>query len=146
MTGKVPEAGNITRFVPKRLLRRDEDGNVLGIVWQALEHRDGEGYLSVTWVEHFDAEYEKGLINSAAAIGRQLTVKKKDGFSTSNVGDFLRISGLRGAPVRIIHEPVELNEGHAAIRRLPKEDVELLAQLAADAFFDTRLAEQLLTY
>lgn len=135
------------RYVRKRNLRRDEFDNVIGILPMALEHRDLESYLSITWVEHFDAGYKLGFQKAAEAINRQLTVKRKDGFSTAKVQTFFELCAQTNSRVRILHEPIEdKNTGHGAIRRLSKDDTDLLDLLAAEAFLDTQVAENILTY
>lgn len=117
---------------------------MLGIFPQALEHRVGESYLSVTWIEHSSDDYEEGFSEAAMAIGRQLGVKKSDGFSAARVkviGEICRGSGVR---VRVTHEPVRpKNEGHCALRGLQGADHGLLDLLAADAFVDTRLDREI---
>lgn len=138
---KVPNDSHVVRYVRKRLLRRDEDGNVLGILPQALELRDGETYLSVTWIEHFDPRFEEGLIEAAEAIRRQLTVKNNDGFSTTEVRPFCDICERFDERVRVLHEPVNPeNTGHVAIRRFPRDNLDLLDLLASEAFVETRVA------
>ena len=138
---KVPNDSHVMRYVRKRQLRRDEDGNVLGILPQALELREGEAYLSVTWVEHFDPQYERGLIQAAEAIRRQLEVKGNDGFSTTKVGKFCDICESFNEKVRVLHEPENPdNTGHVAIRRFFGNNLKLLDLLASDAFVDTRVA------
>jgi hypothetical protein len=138
---KVPDDDHVVRYVRKRQLRRDEHGNVLGILPHALELREGEGYLSVTWLEHFDPQYEQGLIQAAEAIRRQLIVKERDGFSTTQVGSFCGVCERFNKKVRVVHEPINPgNTGHVAIRRFPKDNLELLDLLASDAFLDTRVA------
>ena len=140
---KVPNDSHVMRYVRKRQLRRDENGNVLGILPQALELRDGEAYLSVTWLEHFDTQYERGFIKAAEAIRRQLTVKDNDGFSTTEVGHFCDICEKFDEKVRVLHEPIKyVNTGHVAIRRFPEYNLELLDLLASDAFVDTRVASR----
>lgn len=137
----VANDSHVMRYVRKRQLRRDENGNVLGILPQALELREGEAYLSVTSLEHFDPQYERGLIQAAEAIRRELTVKDNDGFSTTEVGDFCDICERFDEKVRVLHEPVnDGNTGHVAIRRFPRDNLELLDLLASDAFVDTRVA------
>ncbi len=136
---KVPNDSHVMRYVRKRQLRRDEHGNLLGILPQALELRDGETYLSVTWLEHFDPQYEQGLIRAAEAIRRQLNVKGNDGFSTTEVGGFCEICEGFEKKVRVLHEPINPeNTGHVAIRKFPRDNLELLDLLASDAFVDTR--------
>ncbi len=138
---KVPNDSHVMRYVRKRQLRRDENGNVLGILPQALELRDEEPYLSVTWLEHFDPQYERGLIRAAEAIRRQLEVRGNDGFSTTEVEGFCDICERFNEKVRVLHEPVNPeNTGHVAIRRFPRDNLDLLDLLASDAFVDTRIA------
>lgn len=138
---KLPPDNHVVRYVPKRLLRKDEDGNVLGVLPQAFEHRENESYLSVTWLEHFIPEYEQALIEATAAIRRQLTVKPKDGFTTGRVGQICDICEPFDVKVRILHDPVPpKNMGHSALRGLKSGSLELLEMLAADAFIDTRVA------
>lgn len=138
---KVPNDSHVMRYVRKRLLRRDENDNVIGILPQALELREGETYLSVTWLEHFDPRYDQGLIQAADAIGRQLIVKPTDGFSTTAVGDFYDICERFDEKVRVLHEPENPeNTGHVAIRRFPRDKFDLFGMLASDAFVDTRVA------
>ena len=132
------------RYVRKRQLRRDEHGNVLGILPQALELRDGEKFLSVTWLEHFDTRYERGFILAAEAIRCQLTVKRNDGFSTSEVRAFCDSCERCGEKVRVLHEAVNPeNPGHVAIRRFPRDNLDLLDLLASEAFLDTRVASSI---
>lgn len=138
---KLPLDNHILRYVRKRLLRRDEDGNVLGVLPQAFELRENEPYLSVTWLEHFAADYEHAFTEAAAAIRRQLNVKPKDGFAAGGVGRVCDICERFDVKVRVLHEPEPPhNTGHSALRGLPHSDVELLELLAAEAFVDTRVA------
>ena len=142
---KVPNDSHVMRYVRKRQLRRDENDNVIGILPQALELREGEAYLSVTSLEHFDPQYEQGLIQAAEAIRRELTVRANDGFSTTEVGDFCDICERFDEKVRVLHEPVnDGNTGHVAIRRFPRDNLELLDLLASDAFVDTRVASHVM--
>lgn len=138
---KLPSDDHVVRYVRSRLLRKDEDGNVLGVLPQSLEHKENESYLSVTWLEHFVPEYEKALIEATTAIRRQLTVKPKDGFATARVGEICDVSEFFDVKVRILHDPVPPeNTGHSALRGLKDCSLELLDMLAAEAFTDTRVA------
>lgn len=114
---------------------------MVGVLPQAFQRRPSERYLSATWLEHFSTNYEEGLIASAAAIRRQLTVKPRDGFTVGNAGEIIKICEGFGVRARVLHEPIDPdNTGHCAIRGLPREDLELFALLADDAFPDTRIA------
>ena len=45
------DAHHVIRYVRKNLLRRDENGNILGLLPQALELREHEDALSISWLE-----------------------------------------------------------------------------------------------
>ena len=135
----IPEENHVMRYVRKRMLHH-ENGVVLGIFPQALELRENETYLSVTWLEHFDPEYETGIIQAAAAIGRQLDVKPKDGFAMAILAKFNAICASSGEKIRVVCEPEDENTGHVAIRRYPRDNTELFYLLALNAFVDARFA------
>lgn len=145
MAEKLPPSDHVVRYVRKRLLRRDDKDTVIGVLPQAFQLRDGESYLSVTWVEHFSQVYDVGFCNAAAAIGRQLTVKGNDGFTAGQVGGISDLCDKVEIRVRLLHEPEPPeNTGHSAIRGLPRDNMDLLALLADDVFVDTRLAHLIL--
>jgi hypothetical protein len=140
-TPPLPTEDHVVRYVRKRLLRTDGEGNLVGVLPQAFELRPNENYLSVTWLQHFSSIYETGLKHSATAIRRQLTVKEADGFTVGQVGEIGSTCLSRGCRVRILHEPIPvMNTGHSAWRGLAADNAELLDLLAADVFTDTRLA------
>jgi hypothetical protein len=142
-TPPLPLDHHVLRYVRKRLLRRDEDDNPIGVLPHAFQRRPGEGYLSVTWIQHFSSDYEAGFRSSVNAMRSQLTVKPADGFTCGQVGSITTICSGRNCRVRILHEPEESNSGHSAWRGLDDNDMELLGQLADDAFVDTRLSASL---
>ncbi len=138
---KLPPDDHVVRYVPKRLIWKDEDGIVLGVFPQAFEHRENESFLSVTWLEHYVSNYEQALVEATMAIRRQLTVKPKDGFTTGRVGRICDICELHDVKARVLHEPVPPeNTGHSALRGLRHSSSALLDMLAAEAFTDTRVA------
>jgi hypothetical protein len=141
MPTKLPAEHHVVRYARKRQLRRDADGNVIGVLPDVFNRREGEGYLSSTWIEHFSPDYEDGLIAAAAAIRRQLVVKPKDGFTVGNVGKIVEICEGFGVRVRLLHEEQPQNTGYCAIRGMPRDHLELFEMLAADACTDTRIAE-----
>ena len=139
-SANIPPDNHVVRYVRKRLLRRDEDGNVLGILPQALALREGETYLSVTWLEHFTADYEQALVEAVEAIRRQLDVKNNDGFAIGVVGKIFDTCESLNVKVRVLHEPITpINTGHSALRGVPPDNEQLLDLLAAQAFVDARL-------
>jgi hypothetical protein len=142
MPTKLPTEDHVLRYVRKNRLRRDDSGNVIGVLPQAFEQRETETYLSVTWMEHFCLEYEAGLTAAAAAIRRQLAVKPHDGFTAGNVGKIIEVCESADVRARILHEEEPENTGHSAIRGIPRDHLELFELLAADAFTDTRIAAE----
>jgi hypothetical protein len=141
MSTRIPAEDHVVRYVRKRQLRTDSDGNVIGVLPDAFNRREHEEYLSSTWLEHFSREYERGLSAAAAAISRQLEVKRRDGFTVGNVGKVIEICESFDVRVRLLNEEKPENTGYAAIRGIPREHLELFEMLAADVFTDTRVAE-----
>ena len=62
--------------MPPARLRRDEDGNVLGILAEAFAHRNNEDYLSVNWLEHFKKDKASNLRDCVDAQRATLKVGK----------------------------------------------------------------------
>jgi hypothetical protein len=141
MSTKLPAEDHVVRYVRKRQLRRDSDGNVIGVLPDAFNRREHEEYLSSTWLEHFSRDYEKGLSAAAAAIRQQLEVKPRDGFTVGNVGKIVEICQGFDVRVRLLHEGKLENSGYCAIRGIPRDRMELFEMLAVDAFADTRVAD-----
>lgn len=131
----------IIRYVPWAKLRKDEDDTVLGPLYTAFELRTGEEYLSVTWCEYFSGNPEETLRCAAIAIrNSNFAVKTKGCFAVASVGDvldFIEVESTDGIKLRIIHEPEDDNNAHVAVRRWPKEDMELLDRIAEDVWSET---------
>ena len=72
----LPGQDHIMRYVPPARLRRDEDGNVLGILPQAFAHRNDEDFLSVNWLEHFKKDKASNLRDCVDAQRATLNVGK----------------------------------------------------------------------
>jgi len=97
--------------------------------------------LSSSWLEQFSRDYEEGLNAAAAAIGQQLEIKPRDGFTVGNVGKIVETCENFDVRVRLLHERKAENTGYCAIRGLPRDHIELFEMLAADVFTDTRIAD-----
>jgi len=103
-----------------------------------------DSYLSVTWCNYFAGDREAIIKCAAEAIRRsKLEVKPKGRFAVAQV--FLIDSVLRqkGHKVRFVHEAEEDNPAHAALRRWPNEDLELLERLAEEVWHETFSKEQI---
>jgi hypothetical protein len=126
------------RHVKWKLLRRDDDGiNVIGFLPQAFELGPKDDYLSVNWIEHGEGDWETRIRDSVWGIRRarpSIGSGGKSRYGIGNVGKIKEVCEHNNARVRITHEPEDNNLGHAGIRRLPRDDLTLLAALADDAF------------
>lgn len=130
----IPLADHIIRAVSWTRLRKDENENVLGCLWQAFELRDGERYLSTTWREHFNSDLVQ-IIAAMRRCGMKLT--SKSGLAHANVGKVVECGNRFGAKLRVLHQPMPENTGYVAVQNLPHEDHELLEMLAVDAVVET---------
>src|SRR3954454_21240639 len=127
------------RYVPWKKLRKDENDNVLGFLPQAFQLRPDaeaasgwEDSLSVCWIEHFSEPTRKN--EAVWELRRAQKAGGKSAFGIGNVGQIKAKCAAHGHRVRIVHEPLEGQPAHSGIRRLPPEDLLLLAALAEDAF------------
>lgn len=132
-TPPLPDQDHILRFVPKKLILKAADGQIRGVFPHAFQLRDGEDYLSATWVEYFSGTRDQQLIAAGAATAATLKVKAKDGFVLAGVGAIKAACEKVNVRTRILHEPDPPNNAHAAIRGLPRENDRLLELLASEA-------------
>ena len=137
MIGKganLPDEDHVMRYVSWNRLRRNEDGNVIGILAQAFELRLGEQSLSVNWLEYFDGDRENKIRESVRTFRNTRDVGKKSAFGIANVEKIKRTCSANGAQVRVVYDPEDNNKAHSAVRRFPRDDLSLLEALAAEAF------------
>jgi hypothetical protein len=135
----LPDEDHVIRYVPWGRLRKDEDDNVLGFLPQAFQIRSEEDYLSVNWVEYYDGGRENQIRLSVWAMrdSFEKPLGAKSAFAIGNIAHIKKTCQGFGSRVRVVHEPdLPKNPGHSAIRRLPRDDLNLLDALAADAFTD----------
>lgn len=129
----LPDEHHVVRYVPWGKLRRDGDDNVLGFLPQAFQLRPEEEYLSVSWLE-FYPDLASNVRDAIWVMRKVMTVGAKSAFAIGNVGTIKETCLAREVRVRIVHEPEDDDPAHSAIRRLPREDLTLLAALAEEAF------------
>jgi hypothetical protein len=129
----LPDQDRVMRHVPWKKLRRDGDDNVLGFLPQAFERRPDEDSLSVNWIEYFSDPTTR-VRDCIWAMRKARKAGGQSAFAIGNVGQIKDTCLKRGHKVRIVHEPKDSEPAHSAIRRLPPDDLTLLAALAEDAF------------
>lgn len=139
----LPDQDHVMRYVPWTKLRRDEDENVVGFLPEAFQLRldaetcSIEEYLSVNWIEYQNGAWVNRIRASVRAIrGARRSVGGKSAYAIGNVGKIKEVCVSNGIKVRVVHEPENNNPAHSAIRRLPRDDLSLLAALADDVFTD----------
>lgn len=144
MTGPpaIPDADRVVRYVPWSRLRRDEDDKVIGINPEALQLRavpdsqsGWEEYLSVSWIEYFPNNGSQ-LEDCIRTMRLARQAGAKSFFAVANVGLLKKIALAHSVKVRVLHEPSGTDPSHAAIRRLPPDNLTLLATLAEEAFLE----------
>ena len=131
---KLPPDDHLVRYVPWGRLLKDENDNVIGILGEAFRRRPDENALSATWLEYFSGSRQKQVTSSVRAIRASRSVGGKSGFAVGNVIAISKACAQRNQKVRIIHEPIKDNKAHASVRRIPRDDLELLEILATEAW------------
>ena len=135
---KIPDDNYVLRYASSNRLQWDEENNVVGIAPGAfaLRERD-DGVLSVTWIEFFCGE-QNALYEAVRAFRRSMDnqVGKNSAFGKARVDSIIQCGLLhtKRRKLRVLHEPEERNQGHAAVRRYAADDLELMELLASSAF------------
>ena len=128
---KVSDEHHVVRAVSFGKLRLDEHSQPIGINYNAFLRREDEDGLSVTELEYFAGSRPDQITAAVQAIrASNFKPSPKSGFAIGNVRTIREVCAARGHKVRIIHAPQVDNAAHAEIRLLPRDDIELLEQLA----------------
>lgn len=141
----VDDTHEITRWLSRNYLEKDDEGkpvrdrkgNIQHVDPRAYALREGEEYLSVTSINHFNTEKIVSLPLAVEAFRMSLDSQKlpaTSAFGISRVGDFKQACRSSGENVRVVEEPVDNNPAHVAVRRYPPDNQELLNLLAATTF------------
>lgn len=128
----LPGQDHIMRYIPSARLRRDEDGNVLGILPQAFLYRDGENHLSVNWLEFFKKNKATNLINCVLLQRKTLSVGKNSAYAVAVVDMVNQVCVKKRKPARIVYHPTEANPAHAAFHVQHNEDLNIMSELALE--------------
>lgn len=132
---KLPPDNHVVRYVPFSKLRRDENDNAIGVHGVAFKLRDGEQFLSTTWLEYFAGPKNEQITAAIRAIrASNLDVRPKSGFAIGRVDSIAATCAARNYSIRILHEPEDDNKAHAAVRRMPRDNDEFLELLAAESW------------
>jgi hypothetical protein len=128
------------RYIPSSKRFFAEDGTVLGPSPAGFVLRDDDrGGLSVTEIEHF-GDMSAAARREAAVAHRESLPSKKVG--AAGIYAWAQIDAAKTAAlaynkkIRVVHDPVDGNPGHAEIRHFTDEDLDLLDHFATDVFVD----------
>ena len=129
---ELPDPHHLMRFVPKKYLITDGEGNLTGGIRPEafqLKPKD-EGRLSVTWLEYFAGALTEQRTAAVKALRASLTVKPKDGFAVGQIAGIKARCRSRRYLIRAVHAPVASNNAHAEVLHLPENEIILLEELA----------------
>jgi hypothetical protein len=149
----LPASDEIARWIKPRLLGKDDDGQVIldgkgcpsVVSPAAFELGQDEDSLSVTWLQFFGYARVGHLPAAAEAIRASMeskTLQAKGAFAIGSVHIVLATGRDYGVKLRILEDPVEGNDGHAEIRRYPRELGLLQIALARNVFAERHLYAQ----
>jgi len=135
----LPDANNVLRYVAYGRTRKDEDGNIIGLLPQAFELRPQETYLSITWVEFFDLDPVAGVPAAVRAFRGSLETGpgKRSVFALANVNDIKEAGAKSGVKLRLLHRPSKSNPGHSGIDGVTNSHADLQELLASETFATT---------
>lgn len=131
---------HVMRYVPRSKQFIDDNQNSLGPAPAAFAIREeDEGGLSVTEVEHFGEMNAQTRAVAAAAHRASLESKRLAPsaiFAWAPIGAVKAAANDYGKAVRVVHDPVDGNPGHAQIRHFTDDDLDLLEYFATDVFHE----------
>lgn len=130
---RLPSTDHVARHAPWARLRRDEDGNVLGLLPEAFGLRPEEPGLSVNWLEYFSGSRSDQLQAIAQDVRAKRTIGPQSAFGIGNVGELESQCKDLGVPVNVVYWPTDGNLSHSRIQNT-KDDLELLALIAEEIF------------
>jgi hypothetical protein len=142
MTVLIPPEHHVARHIKSTLLIRADDDSVIGCYPQAFQLRSDEKSISTSWLEHYSGDRKSQLPQIAANSDRE--IRPRDALGISNVGTLVSECAKIGVKPRILHEPTPRNPAHTAIRRLPRNEMRVLALFAHTFSKDLVVAGDLL--
>ena len=123
---KLPPEHHIVRHASWSKLRKDENDNVIGVPGEAFKMRPVDTYLSTTSLEYFVGDRQAQTVAAVQAMrASNLTIPKKSGFAIGQVQKIKATCLAQRHNIRIVHEPADDNKAHVAVRRFPRDDMEL---------------------
>ncbi|MDR7153281.1 hypothetical protein J2W40_000075 [Sphingobium xenophagum] len=134
----LPDEDHVMRFAPQSRQIIGPDGERGGPSPAAFELREADkGGLSVTWVEYFGG-FDRASRSAAAAAHRETLREKR--LPASAIFAWAKVAEIKAAgkvyrkAIRVVHDPVPGNVGHAEIRHFTDDDLDLLEYMASDVF------------
>lgn len=131
---------HVMRYIPASKRFVADDGTMIGPSPAGFVLRaEDKGGLSVTEVEHYGPMTAATRTSAAAAHRESLTSKK---VGTSAIYAWSQISRAKKAAsayekkIRVVHDPVSGNPGHAEVRHFTDEDLDLLDHFATNVFVE----------
>lgn len=98
---------------------------------------DDKGGLSVTEVEFFGTSSPAARREAASAYRNSLLSKKLGSqsiFAWAKVANIRQAAAVYNKQIRVVHDPVPGNPGHAEIRHFTDDDLDLLDHFAMEVF------------
>lgn len=135
---KVDDAQHLVRLVKPKDLRRDENGEVIGINASTFDLREGETYLSASCLEVAGRDKPAALRALHGFFDARFSRISKHAFSVGLAGDVKSVCSKRSS-VRLLCEPKLWNPAYAAVRGFPGDDLEIKEQLAAQHWKELHL-------
>jgi hypothetical protein len=134
---RLPADHHLLRYIkPSQIVIDPQDETLLTILGDAFRPRENDhGELSTTWIEYFPGSQEEQIITAVHAIrASKLTPRPNGGFALGCIEIIRTAAQRRKHSIRIVHDPADDNHAHAAVKRMPSDDEELLRILASEAW------------
>ena len=127
---QVPDDDNLSRYCKPSYV----DGNGLPMVSAFELKKEGEEYLSVNWLEYFDAPDRAAAVNEVrrAFLDKGYGLRKNGRFAVFNVGAAkTAVREGAGRTLRIDHVPLDDDLSHAGVFGYTEDDFAVAVELKA---------------
>ncbi len=141
---RIPDADSVVKYLSFKQSPTDPETGIRMAIPQAFRRREGEEFLSCAWLEFYVPAGADLMKNCADGFKNALTVRKSGAFAVGNVLAVRDAGNQFGPRPRIVHEPEDDHQAHAAVRQMNDQNDDLLLLLAMEAWGKLIPAEDLI--
>jgi hypothetical protein len=147
---QISDGHSIARYAGYSKLRRDRDGNAIGVLYSAFELRPAtatraaETYLSSAWLDSFPGARNAQLKAMVVAYDpHPLVIKPSGAFAIGKAGEIKAACSSFKQSIRIVNSPRPNLACYVEVRQFNSNERDLLDLLADEVWSDITLVKNI---